>query len=100
VNRTVNWQQVLGNVYLDPAAQGQPWLISNHALLQPWLVSNEVNWDIPKVYTNVPSNPKADPFQEVEAATKALREAKGKDAQRKAADALDKALKKVREQIQ
>jgi hypothetical protein len=39
-----------------------------------------------------------DPLQEAEAALKALREAGDTEAQRKAADALEKALKKLREQ--
>ncbi len=43
-------------------------------------------------------NQVADPIQEIEAKTKALREAKDKDAQRKAAAELEKALKKYREQ--
>ena len=39
-----------------------------------------------------------DPLQEAEAALKALRESRDTEAQRKAADALDKALQKLREQ--
>jgi RNA polymerase sigma factor (sigma-70 family) len=41
---------------------------------------------------------KSDPLQEAEAALKALREARDTEAQRKATDALDKALQKLREQ--
>jgi RNA polymerase sigma factor (sigma-70 family) len=41
----------------------------------------------------------ADPAQEAEAALKALREAKDKDAKRRAADALDKALQQLRDQL-
>jgi hypothetical protein len=41
---------------------------------------------------------KSDPLQEAEAALKALREARDPEAQRKAADALEKALKKLRAQ--
>ncbi len=40
-----------------------------------------------------------DPAQEVEAALKAFREARDKEAKRRAADALEKALKKLREQL-
>jgi RNA polymerase sigma factor (sigma-70 family) len=40
----------------------------------------------------------ADPAQEVEAALKAFREARDKEAKRRATDALEKALKKLREQ--
>jgi RNA polymerase sigma factor (sigma-70 family) len=40
-----------------------------------------------------------DATKEAEAAVKALREAKDKDAQRKAIEALDKAMKKLREQL-
>jgi hypothetical protein len=42
--------------------------------------------------------PDLDPVQEVEAALKAFREARDKEAKRRAADALEKALKKLREQ--
>jgi hypothetical protein len=45
-------------------------------------------------------NSKPDPLHEAEAALKALREARDTESQRKAADALDKALKKLREQQQ
>jgi hypothetical protein len=41
----------------------------------------------------------SDPAQEVEAALKAFREAKDKEAKKRAADALEKALKKLREQL-
>ncbi len=41
----------------------------------------------------------SDPVKDAEAAVKALREAKDKDAKRKAADALEKAMKKLREQL-
>jgi RNA polymerase sigma factor (sigma-70 family) len=41
----------------------------------------------------------SDPVKEAEAAVKALREAKDKEGQRRAADALDKAMKKLREQL-
>jgi hypothetical protein len=41
---------------------------------------------------------KSDPLQEAEAALKALREARDAEAQRKATDALEKALKKLRQQ--
>jgi hypothetical protein len=41
----------------------------------------------------------ADPVKEVEAALKAWREARDKDSKRKAAEALDKATKKLREQL-
>jgi hypothetical protein len=41
---------------------------------------------------------KSDPLQEAEAALKPLREARDTEAQRKAADALEKALKRLREQ--
>jgi RNA polymerase sigma factor (sigma-70 family) len=41
---------------------------------------------------------KSDPLQEAEAALKALREARDTEAQRKAADSLEKALKRLREQ--
>jgi RNA polymerase sigma factor (sigma-70 family) len=41
----------------------------------------------------------SDAAKEAEAAVKALREAKDKDAQRRAADALDQAMKKLREQL-
>jgi RNA polymerase sigma factor (sigma-70 family) len=41
---------------------------------------------------------KSDPLQQAEAALKALREARDTQAQRKATDALDKALQKLREQ--
>jgi RNA polymerase sigma factor (sigma-70 family) len=44
-------------------------------------------------------NPVSDPLSDAETAVKALREAKDKDAKRKAADALDKAMKKLREQL-
>jgi hypothetical protein len=44
-------------------------------------------------------NPVSDPVSDAETAVKALREAKDKDAKRKAADALEKAMKKVREQL-
>jgi hypothetical protein len=37
--------------------------------------------------------------KDAEAAVKALREAKDKEGQRMAADALDKAMKKLREQL-
>jgi hypothetical protein len=40
-----------------------------------------------------------DAVREAESAVKALREAKDKEAQRRAADALDKAMKKLREQL-
>jgi hypothetical protein len=39
-----------------------------------------------------------DPLHEAEAALKVLRESRDTEAQRKAADALDKALQKLREQ--
>jgi hypothetical protein len=39
-----------------------------------------------------------DPLQEAESALKALREARDAEAQRKAADALEQELKKLREQ--
>jgi RNA polymerase sigma factor (sigma-70 family) len=42
---------------------------------------------------------KSDPLQEAEAALKALREARDTESQRKAADALEKALQKLREQL-
>ena len=41
---------------------------------------------------------KPDPLHEAESALKTLREARDAEAQRKAADALDKALQKLREQ--
>ena len=41
---------------------------------------------------------KPDPLHEAEAALKALREARDTEAQRKAADSLEKALKRLREQ--
>jgi hypothetical protein len=41
---------------------------------------------------------KSDPLQEAEAALKALRQARDPEAQRKAADSLEKALKRLREQ--
>jgi hypothetical protein len=41
---------------------------------------------------------KPDPLHEAEAALKALREARDTEAQRKASDALDKALQRLREQ--
>jgi hypothetical protein len=41
---------------------------------------------------------KSDPLQQAEAALKALRESRDTEAQRKAADALEKALQKLREQ--
>jgi RNA polymerase sigma factor (sigma-70 family) len=46
-----------------------------------------------------PARAESDPVKDAEAAVKALREAKDKESQRKAADALDKAMKKLREQI-
>jgi hypothetical protein len=45
------------------------------------------------------ATPPPDPTKEVEAALKALREAKDKDAKRGAADALEKALGKLKEQL-
>jgi hypothetical protein len=44
-------------------------------------------------------NAVSDPVSDAETAVKALREAKDKDAKRKAADALEKAMKKLREQL-
>jgi hypothetical protein len=41
----------------------------------------------------------SDPVKEAEAAVKALREAKDKEGQRRAAEALEKAMKKLREQL-
>jgi hypothetical protein len=46
-----------------------------------------------------PARTESDPVKEAEAAVKALREAKDKEGQRKAAEALDKAMKKLREQL-
>jgi hypothetical protein len=43
--------------------------------------------------------PAADPFDEVETALKALRSAKDKNERKQASDALDKAMKKMREQL-
>jgi RNA polymerase sigma factor (sigma-70 family) len=47
----------------------------------------------------VTTTPPHDPVQEVEGALKALREARDKDAKKRAADALETALKKLREQL-
>jgi RNA polymerase sigma factor (sigma-70 family) len=44
-------------------------------------------------------DPLSDATKEAESAVKALREAKDKDGQRRAAEALDKAMKKLREQL-
>jgi RNA polymerase sigma factor (sigma-70 family) len=46
-----------------------------------------------------PPRVESDPVKDAEAAVKALREAKDKEGQRKAAEALDKAMKKLREQL-
>jgi RNA polymerase sigma factor (sigma-70 family) len=68
-------------------------------------VTNDVNWDGIKVPVKVNEHNWAfqvwrpDPAQEVEAALKAFREARDKEAKRRAADALEKALKKLREQL-
>jgi hypothetical protein len=43
--------------------------------------------------------PASDPLTDAEAAVKALREAKDKEGQRKAAEALDRAMKKLKEQL-
>jgi RNA polymerase sigma factor (sigma-70 family) len=46
-----------------------------------------------------PSHVQSDPVKDAEAAVKALREAKDKEGRRKATEALDKAMKKLREQL-
>jgi RNA polymerase sigma factor (sigma-70 family) len=46
-----------------------------------------------------PARTESDPVKDAEAAVKALREAKDKDGQRKAAESLEKAMKKLREQL-
>jgi hypothetical protein len=46
-----------------------------------------------------PKEKAPDPVKEVEAALQALRSARDKEAKRRAADALDKATKKLREHL-
>jgi RNA polymerase sigma factor (sigma-70 family) len=55
--------------------------------------------DVRLPVTVVPHDSPADAASEAEAAVKALREAKDKEGQRRAAEALDRALKRLREQL-
>jgi hypothetical protein len=64
-------------------------------------VTNDAGIDFvikPFVELDLAEKRKSDPAQEAEAALKAFREARDKEAKRRAADALEKALKKLREQ--
>jgi RNA polymerase sigma factor (sigma-70 family) len=77
-------------VILDPRQPGGRWITS---------IPLEYTLNQPQVSTNKAAAPvhKVDPAQEAEAALKALREAKDKEARQRALDALEKALKKARE---
>src|SRR5262249_30209292 len=56
-------------------------------------------YDLQEIQGLITSRTAPDPMQEVEAALKALREARDKDAKQRAADALERALKKLRQQL-
>jgi RNA polymerase sigma factor (sigma-70 family) len=56
-------------------------------------------YSVAELTVRLPHDPLSDATKEAESAVKALREAKDKDAQRRAAEALDKAMKKLREQL-
>jgi RNA polymerase sigma factor (sigma-70 family) len=83
----VNWMQPAYNSPTLRFGTNPPWEANI-----PWIEGQPL-------YNVLQPAEKADPIKDVEAASKALREAKDKAAQKKAADALDKALKKVREQL-
>jgi RNA polymerase sigma factor (sigma-70 family) len=68
-------------------------------LVNPTLNSNLSTVDVSRYILVQPQNVPSDPVKDAEAALKALREAKDKEAKRQAADALDKAMKKLREQL-
>jgi RNA polymerase sigma factor (sigma-70 family) len=77
-------------VYNNP---NQPWATFNSSNV-PFIAMNEIYWVQPTQSDGV-----SDATKEAEAAVKALREAKDRDAQRKAAESLEKAMKKLKEKL-
>jgi RNA polymerase sigma factor (sigma-70 family) len=84
------------NVYATLEYQIHPWvgLFQPSPLPQTNLILNEVYAE-----QAVQQDAASDAVKDAECAVKALREAKDKEGQRRAAEALDKAMKKLREQL-
>jgi RNA polymerase sigma factor (sigma-70 family) len=118
--------QASAKVNVNAQAQG-PWIYDAVNFVRPadatWLrfantIQPNTSWVVPNPYQHntilfaqpyidsfwvpqqaAPKSAPPDPAKEVEAALKAWREARDKGAKKKAADALDKALKQLREQL-